>query len=178
VLRTGRLTHRKIQTWWHSSCIGSSCAAMISRLAARFWPSLQVGRGCLAAPASPSPASRALRLLPASRGRPPRKFSPLDSPAFFMQSLHRLRMRWCSQMLSPPHSLHRLLCRWCSQMADPPQSLHLLRCRWCSQMRPPPHSLHRLRMRWCSQKADPPHSLQYFAVITCLGSSVVQLLTN
>jgi len=45
---------------------------MISRLAARFWPSLQVGRGCLeaAAPASPSPASRALRLLPASRGRP------------------------------------------------------------------------------------------------------------
>ena len=47
-------------------------------LPAQGWPSLQVGRGCLAAPASPSPASRALRLPPASRGRP---LCALDSSA-------------------------------------------------------------------------------------------------
>ena len=45
---------------------------------------------------------------------------------YFLQSLHLLRMRWCSQMADPPQSLHWLLLRWCSQMADPPQSLHRL----------------------------------------------------
>jgi len=68
----------------------------------------------LASPASPSPASRAPRLPPASRGRPLRA---LDHSTCFMQSLHVLRMRWCSQMLSPPQSLHLLRRRWCSQMA-------------------------------------------------------------
>jgi len=29
--------------------------------------------------------------------------------------LHVLLMRWCWQMLAPPHSLHVLLWRWCGQ---------------------------------------------------------------
>ena len=97
-----------------------SCPPASSRCALLTKPSLQVGRGCFAAPPSPSPASCALRLPPASRGRP---LCALDSSACFKQSLHRLRMRWCSQMLPPPQSLHRLRMRWCSQKADPPQSL-------------------------------------------------------
>ena len=88
----------------------------ISIARARF-PSLQVDRGCFVAPASPSPASRALRLPPASRGRP---LCALDSSACLMQSLHRLLLRWCSQMLPRPQSLHVLRTRWCSQMAPPP----------------------------------------------------------
>ena len=87
-----------------------------------------MGHGCLAAPASPSPASRAPRLPPASGGRP---LCALDSSACFMQSLQRLLLRWCSQMLPPPQSLHSLLLRWCSQKADPPQSLHRNFSRWC-----------------------------------------------
>ena len=49
-------------------------------------------------------------------------------------------MRWCGQMLAPPHSLHLLLMRWCGQMFDPPHSLHWLLMHWCWQMLDPPHS--------------------------------------
>ena len=153
------------------SCCSRALLPVVSRIfpkagsrKARSWPSLQVGRGCFAPPPSPSPASRALRLPPASRGR---TLCALDSSACLMQSLQRLRMRWCSQMLPPPQSLHWLLLRWCSQMADPPQSLHWLRWRWCSQMADPPQSLHRLRMRWCSQMADPPQSLHSLLLRWC-----------
>jgi hypothetical protein len=34
--------------------------------------------------------------------------------------VHLLLMRWCWQMLAPPHSLHLLLMRWCCQMLAPP----------------------------------------------------------
>ena len=71
-------------------------------------------------------------------------------------------MRWCWQMLVPPHSLHRLLMRWCWQMLAPPHSLHLLLSRWCWQMLAPPHSLQVLLTRWCWQMLAPPHSLHLF----------------
>ena len=43
-----------------------------------------------------------------------------------MQSLHLLRMRWCSQMLPPPQSLHRLRMRRCSQKGPGGRSGRLL----------------------------------------------------
>ena len=68
-------------------------------------------------------------------------------------SLHRLHLRWCSQMLAPRHSLQLLRMRWCSHKADLPQSLHLLRSRWCSQMPAPRQSMHLIFWRWHSQEA-------------------------
>ena len=68
------------------------------------------------------------------------------------QSLHRLRMRWCSQQADPPHSLHACHSRWCSKKAGPPHSLHRLRMRRCSQIDVRlPYSLHLAFCRWCTR---------------------------
>jgi hypothetical protein len=72
--------------------------------------------------------------------------------------LHSLVLRWCSQVLSLPHSLHWLLLRSCMSMLSPPHSLQQLRMRWRAQMADPLHSLQWFRMRWSSQILPFPQS--------------------
>jgi hypothetical protein len=59
-------------------------------------------------------------------------------------------------------SLHWLLRRLCSQMPDPPHCLHLLLIRLCSQMLAPQHCWHPLLWRLCSQMSDPTHPAPAF----------------